>query len=212
MSEKEETFTVSFYEPGSPEDLARREREIASALSTVIFRIERSIYTKETIPYSVLDVKAGEYPFNSRERYRLYSRDHAEYSQLIWASALAALTREALATFQRVYGRYPERASELFNFVGEPNESAWVAPLTGKSVGLTDKWNGEDFFYRSNEDNSGYEYRIPLFGAGIGEPNDVKAREWNRFLLPGSGYIPGDSLQVARNMPDVEHAFVISPW
>jgi len=211
-SGKKDTVTITFYEPGSPEDNARREKEIQTALSRVIYMTERSYYTKELVPYTVLDVKSGKYPINSRGRFRLYSRNDAEYRQLIWASALATAVREALSVFQLLHGRYPESANELFSFVGQRNDSAWVSPITKKFVGISEIWNGKDFFYRASVDKQGYEFRIPLFGAGLQEPMDSKARQWSKYIFPGNGYLPGDSIRLAKGMRDVEDSYVISPW
>ena len=109
-SGKEDRVKIIFYEPGSPEDIARREREIETALSTVIYRMERSVYTGERVPYTISDVREGRYPVNGRDRYRLYSRTEQEYFQLIWAGVLARILEEALSQFHKVFGYYPEKA------------------------------------------------------------------------------------------------------
>ncbi len=106
-------------------------------------------------------------------------------------------------------GSYPSSVDELFEFAGEPNWEAWIAPLTSVSVRVTDTWDGTNVVNRALNEGRGYEILVPLFGAGSEEVVKPDAIDWNNLAQPWYGYYPGKYMRSSRGTGENDFRFTL---
>jgi len=144
------------------------------------------------------DILVGRFSKYADDKIRGHAGSVEEFPQVYWSCDLAnLLSMTAVMLYAPAHdGHYPADAGELIAFIGKVNEEGWMAPVTGGPVKIVSVWDGKNVLYRVNEDCTGFEIRVPLFGAGVAK--STMSESWGDY----DGWFPGEYVRRSSGMGD----------